>query len=128
MTYKEQKAKYAVRPSPAECVYLFAKAIEAYRQWDKESAEPTLTDTNGNTHTLSVLCGYVWLNTEVMPEELIKVFARLDIELRLLPVARTYAQASRRLRQLIAEIVDGNMRVDFGLKPSITMTVGARLH
>jgi hypothetical protein len=52
MTYKEQKAKYAVRPCGAECVELFEKAITAYRQWDKESAEPTLTDTNGNTHTL----------------------------------------------------------------------------
>jgi hypothetical protein len=128
MTYKEQKAKYAVRPSPAECVDLFVKAIEAYRQWDKVSPEPSLTDSKGNVHLLSVLCGYVWQNRDIMPEELIEVFARLDTSLYISSVARSYCQAARRLRQLIVEIVDGDIREDFGLKPSIPLTVGAWLH
>jgi hypothetical protein len=125
----EQRAKYAVRPSALECRSLFEKAITAYRRWDKESEEPTLTDTNGNTQTLSVLCGYVWLNREIMSDELIEVFARLDSSLHLLPVARTYAQAARRLRRLIHNIVDTDIIEEFGLKPSITLPLGgARLH
>jgi hypothetical protein len=78
----------------------FIEAIEAYRNWESGTLEPTVEVEFGyvpRQMTLTQVCGLMWNCTDVLPSIEVSELERCSIEVRM----NTYAAAARAMKSAI---------------------------
>jgi len=82
----------------------FFDAICDVSDWEEGQPEPQV-EVNGQTLTVSALCGHLWRCTDLMPGQVIHMLRMLADDLVLPPCGPTFAAGAQQLKRIIAIII-----------------------